>query len=131
MKRILFYLTALLFIAISPLLTYGAEMEQKAAAPATSQNREHYENSMEERLKKLGKQLDELQVKAGKAAEQASKEADHQLKEANKKGKAASHELEELRKKSNEEWKKFATGMNKAADDFEKAFEKAKSQFKD
>ena len=129
MKRIMPFLMTLLFATISPLMSYGVE-KQQAAAPATSENRKQYENSMEERLKRIGKQLDELQVETGRMAEQANKEMNKQLKEANKKGEAASRELEELRKKSNEEWKKFTDGMNKAADDFEKAYENAKSRFK-
>ncbi len=129
MKRIMPFLITLFFVSISPLLLYGAE-KQESAAPATPENREQYEKSMEERLRTLGKQLDELQVKAGKMAEQARKEIDHQLAVANKKGKAANHELEELRKKSDKEWKKFTDGMYKAADDFENAYESAKSRFK-
>ena len=125
------FLMTLFFIAISPLLLYGAETQQQAAAPGTQQTREQYENSMEDRLKKIGKQLDELQAEAGRMAEQANKDLNHQLKKANKEGKAAEREFEELRKKSNEEWKKFTTDMNKAADDFEKAYEKAKSRFKE
>jgi len=130
MKRIMPLLITLFFVAISPMLSYGAE-KQESATSATSENRERYQNSMEERLKRIGKQLDELQVEAGQVAEKANKEINHQLKEANKKGEAASHELEEMRKKSNEEWKKFVDGMNKAADDFEKAYENAKSRFKE
>ena len=130
MKQVIPILTALLFAAVSPLLLYGAETQKQATTPATSQSREQYENSMEARLKKVGKQLDELQVKAGKMAQQANKDIDRQLAEATKMQKAASGKLEELRKKSEKEWKKFTTEMNQAADDVEKAYESAKSKFK-
>jgi hypothetical protein len=36
-----------------------------------------------------------------------------------------------MQKKSEKEWKKFTAEMNKAADDLEKAFERAKSRFKE
>lgn len=131
MKRIMAYLTALLFISISPLLTYAVEKQQQATTPATSQHREQYEKTMEERLGKLGKQLDELRAKAAAMTEQARKDLDRQLAEAEKKQKAASRKLEEIRKTSEKEWKKFTAEMNEAADELEKAYEKAKSGFKE
>ena len=131
MKRIMSCLTALFFISISPLLSYGVEKQQQATTLATSQHKEQYEKTMEERLGKLGKQLDELKAKAAAMTEQARKEVNHQLAEAEKKQKTASRKLEEIRKKSEKEWKKFTTGMNEAADELEKAYEKAKSHFKE
>ncbi len=130
MKRILSCLAALFFISISPLSAYAVE-KQQVTTPATSQHREQYEKSMEERLGKLGRQLDELKAKAAAMTAETRKEVDHQLAEADKKRKAASHELEELQKKSEKEWKKFTTKMNEAADELEKAYERAKSSFKE
>ena len=131
MKRLMSYLTALLFIGISPLLAYAVEKQQQASTPAASQHREQYEKTMEERLGKLGKQLDELRAKAAAMTEQARKDVDRQLAEAEKKQKAASRKLEEIRKKTEKEWKEFTTDMNEAADELEKAYEKAKSGFKE
>ena len=133
MKRIMYCLLTLFFITISPLLSYGAEMQQQqqATAPTTSPHKEQYEKTMEERLRDLGKQLDELKVKVAEITEQTRKDVNHQLTEADKKEKAASHELDELQKKSEKEWKKFTTEMNKAADDLKKAFEHAKSRVKE
>ena len=130
MKRIMFSLATLFFITVSPLSSYGAEMQQPTTS-TTSPHKEQYEKTMEERLRELGKQLDELKVKVAEITEQTRKDVNHQLTEADKKEKAASHELEELQKKSEKEWKKFTTEMNKAADDLEKAFEHAKSRLKE
>jgi hypothetical protein len=131
MKRIMAYLTALLFISISPLLSYAVEKQQQATTPATLQHREQYEKTMEERLGKLGKQVDELRARAAAMTEQARKDVDRQLAEAEKRRHAASRKLEEIRKKSEKEWKKFTLEMNEAADELEKAYEKAKSGFKE
>lgn len=133
MKRTMSCLTTLFFITISPLLSYGIEMQQQqqATTPATSQHKDQYEKTMEERLRKLGKQLDELKSKAAAMTKQARKELNHQLAEAEIKQKTASRKLKEIRKKSEKEWKKFTTAMNEAADDLEKAYERAKSHFKE
>jgi len=129
MKRIMSCLTALFFIAISPLLSYGVEKQQQAPTPATPQHKEQYEKTMEERLGKLGKQLDELKAKAAAMTEQARKDMNRQLAEADKKRKIASRKLEELRKKSEKEWNKFTAELDEAANDLEKAYEKAKAYF--
>jgi len=130
MKQILLGVAALFFITFSPMMSYDAEKEQQAAAPAPSPHREQYESTMEEKLGKLGKQLDELNARAMTMTEQAREQVKHQLAEAEKKHAAASRKLEEIRKKSGTEWDKFSHEMNQAAEDFEKAYEKAKSRFK-
>jgi TolA-binding protein len=130
MKRIVFCLTAVLLIAVSPLSLYGGEKEQQETALEASQHKEQYESSMEERLRRLGKQLDELRTKAATTSEEARKEMNHYLAEAEKKQRAAMRKLEEMRKKSEKEWKKLSAEMDKAADEFEKAYERAKSHFK-
>jgi DNA anti-recombination protein RmuC len=130
MKRIISCLTALFFIAISPLLSYGVEKQQQSATPATPQQ-EQYEKTMEERLRKIGRQLDELKAKAAVMTKQARKDMNHQLTETEKKRKTASRKLEELRKKSEKEWNRFTAELDEAADDLEKAYEKAKAQFKE
>jgi flagellar hook-basal body complex protein FliE len=86
---------------------------------------------MEERLRKVGQELDELRAKVAAAAERTEKELKQQLAEAEQKQKAASRQLEKPRKESAERWKKLATEMNDAAADLEKACERARSRFKE
>jgi len=131
MKLRLLCLTTLFFISISPLVAYGVEQESQTTTPAASPHREQYEKTMEERLGKLGKELDELKARAAAKTEQARKEMNRQLADAEKKHKTASRKLEEIRKKSEAEWKKFIAGMNEAADAMDKAYEKAKAEFKE
>lgn len=131
MKRILFLLTALLLIAAGPSISRASGEGEQKNAPEASQKKEQYEKSMEERLKNLGKQLDELNAKAAQRTEEVKKELGQYLKDAEKKQQAASQKLEEVKKASAEKWRKFTSDMNKAADEFEKAFERAKKNFKE
>ncbi len=82
-------------------------------------------------MAKLGKQLDELKSKAEAMTAQARKDVSKYLAEAEKKQKAAMRKLDEMKTESAHKWKKFTKEMNEAADDFEKAFERAKSHFKE
>ena len=131
MKRILFLLISLLLITVSPLVARASDQAQQAAATETSQQKEEYEKSMEERLGNIGKQFDELRAKANARTEEARKELNQYLKDAETKQAAASRKLEETRKASVKKWKKFTSDMNKAADEFEKAYESAKQHFQE
>lgn len=129
MKRITLLLTALLVILVNPLSLIAAEKEQITTAPQTAQEREQYENGMQERLGKLGKQLDELKARAASKSEQAGEKMKGYLSEADKKQKAAALKLEEMKHASKDKWGKFSSELDKAAKDFEHAYEKAKSRF--
>ena len=131
MKRIIMSLAALLLINSSPVPAFAVEQERPATAPTITQQREQYEKSIEERLARLGQQLDELKAKAAGKTEQARVEMKQFLVEAEKKQQAASLKLEEMRKASKNMWLKFTSDMNKAADDFEQAYERAKYRFKE
>lgn len=130
-RTILLTLTTLFFISFSPLPSLMAAAEQQAATPNESQQKRQYEKAMEERLRKLGKQLDELKAKAAGMTEEARKDFNQYLVEAKKEQKSASRKLKEMRKESGTEWKKFSTELDKAAADLEKAYEKTKARFKE
>jgi predicted nucleic acid-binding Zn-ribbon protein len=121
------YIAALFLLTAASLSVYAAEKTPQTTAPETAQQKEKYEKSMEERLRKLGRELDELKAKAATMSEQARKDMNRYIAEAEKKQKAASRKLDKMRKKSQKKWKKFTDEMSAAADEFEKAFEKAKS----
>ncbi len=126
----MFLLSALFFITVVSPQSFAAEKEQSTPSQV-SQQKEQYRKSMEERLAKLGKELDELQARAGTMAVQARKDVDKYLAEADKKRDAAMKKFEQIHSESARKWKKFTSEMNKAADDFEKAFQRAKSRFKE
>jgi hypothetical protein len=126
MKRITFSLTILLFILSVPLSLPAAGEEHQASGSKAVHEKEAYEKSMQERLGKLGAQLDELKKKADVKKGRAEAQMKVQLAEAEKKRQAAARKLEELRLASKDSWKKFSAEAEKAAKDFEQAFERAK-----
>jgi len=131
MKRLLFLLVIISLIGLSPWISHLANAEQQTTTPDTSQQKEQYEKSMDERLKKLNKEFEELKAKAGTKTEQAQKSMRQYLGAAEKKQKVATKKLEKMRKESVKRWKKFSAELDAAADDFEQAYEKAKSHFRE
>jgi TolA-binding protein len=130
MKETRLFIALMLMLAAAPLSALTTEKTPGTKAPETVQQREQYEKSMEERLSKLGKELDELKTKAANMAEQTRKEMNRHIEEAEKKQEAASRKLEEMRKESQEKWKEFTDEMDAAIDELDKAHAKAKSHLK-
>jgi len=129
-RMFLLIMATALFISFSPLASWGAASEQQAATPNESQQKKHYEKNMQERLGKLGKQLDELKAKAAAMTAEAQKDINQDLAKADERREAASRKLEKIRKESVTTWEKFSTELDQAADDFENAYKKAKERFK-
>ncbi len=131
MKNLPTIIAVLVLLAAAPWAAYGAGEEKSATSPEPAQQKEQYEKGMEERLKKLGRELDELNAKAAAMTEQAKKDINRSIAEARAKQKAASAKLEEMRKKSEKKWKKFISETDAAMNEFEKAYERAKAHFKE
>lgn len=122
MTRIIFLLTALLLTR--PLLLPAAADQPVRKATAVG-DKEKYEQSMQQRLGKLGAQLDELKRKADADSARAEKQFKAHLAEAEQKRQAAAKKLDELGRASRDSWRKFSTEMEKAAREFERAYERA------
>ncbi len=132
MKNLHLITVTLMLFAFAPLTLLAACEPSGAASSETAQaQKEQYEKSMEARFKKLGKELDGLNARAVTMTEQAKKDMKRGIAEARTKQKTASAKLEEMRKKSVKQWKKFVSETDAAMDEFEKAYEKAKSHFKE
>ena len=131
MKHAIFFLAILALVAFRPIFASATDNERPATTQMTSQEKEQFEHTMEERLRKLGRQLDEIKARAAAKTEEARKDMNRYLADAEKRQETAKLKLEKIRKESAEKWKKFVSDMNKAADDFEKAYERAKSHFKE
>ena len=131
MKRIALLLATSILVVVGPSTSRATDESRQATASVSSRDREQYERSMEERLRKLGRELDELRAKVAAAAERTGKEAKEQLAEAEQKEKAASRQLEKLRKESAKGWKKLSTEVNESVADLERACQKVKSHFKE
>ncbi len=130
MKRTQFF-TGLLVLAVLPFATIAADKQPGTAVSESSQQKEQYEKSMEERLAKVGRRLDELKAKSKRMAVEARKDLNQYLVDAEKKQTAAARKLETMRKKSIKTWKKFIRETDAALDEFEKAYERAKAHFKE
>lgn len=130
MKNMLLMIAALLLLSTAPWRSYAADAATSAASPEAAQQKAQYEKSMEERLKKLGRELDELNARAAAVTEQAKADINRDIAEARMKQKAASAKLEKMRKESVKKWKKFASETDAAIEEFEKAYERAKAHFK-
>ncbi|HEY7724145.1 MAG TPA: hypothetical protein VH880_02335 [Anaeromyxobacteraceae bacterium] len=131
MKRIALLLAAPMLAAIAPSSSPAAGEPREPAARDSSRDREQYERTMEERLRKLGQELDELRAQVAAAAERAGKELEQELRRAEEKHEGASRQLEKLRKESAKRWKKLAGEVNDSLSDLEKACERARSRVKE
>ncbi len=130
MKRISSLFALMLLLAAVPLSALATEKASGKKAPQTAQQKEQYEKSMEERLRKIGKDLDELNAKAADLTEEARKEMNRYIEDAEKTQKAASRRLEEMRQESEKKWKEFTDEMNAMMKELEKTYEKAKTHLK-
>jgi DNA anti-recombination protein RmuC len=122
MIRIALSLAVLLLLA-GPALPVAAQ-EQQVNKAEESRDKEQYEQSMKERLGKLGAQLDEVKKEAEKSSAQMKEKMKQRLAEAEKKRQEAERKLKELGQASKETWQKFSTEVEKAAREFERAFER-------
>ncbi len=127
----LFLITAfMLTVWCVPAVSWTAE-PAGSRQTAEEQKKARDEQSMEERFRKLGKSLDELNARAATMAEQTRKDIDRQLADAEKKRKVAGQKLEELKSEGEKKWHSFAAEVNAALDEFEKAYYRAKEHFKE
>ena len=130
MKNLPLMIAVLLLFSVAPWSLYAAEEATGAASPAAAQQKAQYEKSMEERLKKLGRELDELAARAAAMTEQAKEDVNRGIAEAKTKQKDASAKLEVMRKKSVKKWEKFVSETDASMAEFEKAYSRAKAHFK-
>ncbi len=129
MKRSLFIVFGILMLAV-PGASFAAD-QPHGAAQRPAEQKKQYETNMQERLAALGKQLDELKAKSEKAAVEAKADIHRYLLEADKKKEEAFKKLDTMRKTSVKKWKKFSSETDAAADEFEKAYQRAKAHFKE
>lgn len=81
MKRINLFIALMLFTAAVPLSALAAEQTPGTKAPEPVRQKEQHEKSMEERLGKIGEELNELKTKAADMTEEARKEMSQQIEE--------------------------------------------------
>jgi hypothetical protein len=126
MKKSIFILSLLAIVIAVPPPIAGAEKAKNGVQGSRQQ--EQAEKNMEERLRKLGKDLDDLKARMDAMAERARAEMNRHIAEAEKKGKVAGRELEDVKAESKKKWETFSRELNAAMDEFEKAYKKAKAR---
>jgi hypothetical protein len=120
----------LLFFVAGPLSVPAGGEEAPAGAPKAAHDKVQYEKNMRERLDKLGAKFDELKRTVDARSVKVEAKMKEHLAEAEKKRQAAALKLEELGKASTRSWKKVSAEMDKAAKDFERAFERARKRLR-
>lgn len=125
MKRTILSLTLLLFTLTVPLSLPAVGQEEPAGGAKTAHEQERYEKTMKERLGKLGAQLDALKRDADVRAGQVEARMKENLADAEAKRQEAARKLEQLGRASKDSWEKFSAEAEKAAKEFEKAFDRA------
>ncbi len=134
-NRILLIAAMLLLVAAAGRTGAATGGGSGAAQPSAAQEKDQYQKSMEERFRKIGKDLDGLAAKVSAKASTMSKETktdlDRGIADAKAKEKDASAKLDQMRKKSVKSWKKFVSETDAAMNEFEKAYERAKAHYKE
>jgi hypothetical protein len=125
MKRIMLSMTMLCCILAGSLSLPVSGEEQQTDRSKSARKKEAYEKSMKERLARLGARLDEVKKKADAGVDRAETKMKEDLAMAEKKRQVAVRKLEELERSSKHSWEKFSVEAEKAAKDFEQAFERA------
>jgi hypothetical protein len=88
------------------------------------EDRQAHVGKMETRLKKWGAKLDELVAKADGAGADAKVDTLKRIDDLKAKHQVAQARLDELRTTSGEKWETVKTGVERAWNDLEAAFEK-------
>ncbi len=129
--RTIVLIIALVFTAwCSPSMPCAAE-RPAAQHTAEDERKASEEQSMEERFRRIGRDLDQLNARAATMAKQARKDIDRQLADAEKKRQTAEQKLDALKTEGKKKWDSFARDLNAALDEFEQAYERAKEHFKE
>jgi hypothetical protein len=122
---------AVVLMSAIPVKAFSEEKTRSSASSAVVSEKEQHERSAEDRLRMIGKRLDELKARTAAASDHARKDMKVLIADAEKKQQAAAKKLNEMRRESSAAWKKVSSEMDRLADEFEQAYEKAKSRFKE
>ncbi len=114
-----------LSLALFPAL---AGLAGPAYAAQPSADRKQHEDTAEKKLADLGRKMDRLAAEARKAGSRTRDELNRLYDEFKKKEAGAGEDLEKMREATNEEWEKSKVRLNKAIEDLNGIYERAKAQ---
>jgi hypothetical protein len=102
-----------------------------AAKEYTFQNKDQYLARLKNVMDSLDDELDDLRKEAHSASGEVKKELDREIADLQKKRDELHARMPAIKKASAEAWNDLKKGFGEADDDFQKAWEKARSRFKD
>ena len=120
------------YIALCCVFLYGTTGIALAAdSRNTADERQASEQATEKRLKELNKNMDEFAAGARHAGSQARDEINRLYDEFKHKQGSARKDLEEMRKATNEAWEKAKVEMDKAIEEMNSLYERARAAGKE
>lgn len=102
-----------------------------AAREYTFQNKDQYLARLQALLNSMDDQIDDLRQQARTASGEAKQELNREIAALEKKRDELRARMPEIKKSSAEAWNDLKRGLGEAAEDFQKAWERARSRFKD
>ena len=102
-----------------------------AWSAAQTEEQESYKKEVQEKLKALDKNIDELKGKASELKGDAKAEYDKEMVALHKKQKAAKKEWRKVKRATAANWEKVKAGMDTAVQDVENAYDKVAARFKE
>ena len=119
----------LLMVAILAFIAVFAMANDRS--PAEAAKREEYRKSMEEKLARIGRELDELEVQAKKAKGDAKAKFEDQVANLEQRRKALKKDLDGAATTTGRAWEQLRTGLDKAFSELRRGFENARREIKD
>ena len=119
----------IIFVCAAVLAVFSGKTV-KAETQAAPTQRQEQEQAAEKKLKDINKSMDELTVEMKKAGGKTQAEMSKLYEEFKAKQGNAGKELEQLRNSTNETWDKAKVKMDKAIEDLNGLYERAKTKVK-
>jgi len=131
MKKLAFLVALVLLTWIPSRCQEAASAQQKNGERVTAgQQRDHYQEKVEARLRELKRQIDDLSAKANKQGDEARKAFDHQIAELNRQRATVQQQLDKLKTSSQQAWRDMKPNLDAAMKNLEAAYQRAAADFK-
>lgn len=102
----------------------------ETAAEFTQQQKEEYQREVERRIMEIDSKLQDIETRADMLKEEARNELNKEIENLEKKKADAKQKLAQLKSATGTAWEDIKTGLDKAFEDMDEAYQKAISRFK-
>jgi len=110
--------------------TSTSESKDPSAITGENESRENFRRSMEERLAKIGREIDQLKVEAEKATGRLRSRLDEDLKTLGQRRDELEKELKKMSDSTGRAWNQMKENLEKAFAELKKGFENAREELK-